>query len=85
MSATIRKLIVNLFEVIVNSDGCHHDERRDARIPKNILQAPFKLYCHPENRAQTAPGPSPRCSTTQYTFLGNLRPVCPFQAKSEKL
>jgi hypothetical protein len=52
---------------------------------KNIHRAPFKLHCRPENRAQSAPGPSPRCSTLQYTFPGNLRPVCPFESEGEKL
>jgi len=98
MPGTIRKLIFKAFGVIVNSNRGHrswnrpihetarrHDERCAARMPKNIHQAPFKLHCRPENRVQSAPGPSPRCSTAQYTFPGNLRPVCPFQSESEKL
>ena len=50
-----------------------------------IHQAPFKLHCRPEHRAQSAPGPSPRCSTIQYTFPANLMPVCPFESEGEKL
>jgi hypothetical protein len=52
---------------------------------KNICQAPFKLHCHPENWAQSAPEPSPRCSTMQYTFPRNLSLVCPFESEGEKL
>jgi hypothetical protein len=84
MHATIRKLIVKPFGVIVNSGRCRHDERRDACMP-NISISLRSSSTGPENRAESTLGPSPMCSTKQYTFLGNLRPVCPFEFAGEKL
>jgi len=61
------------------------EENPHPRPGNNTHQSPFRLHCRPENGAQSAPGPSPMCSTVQYTLPDNLRPVCSFESGSEKL
>jgi hypothetical protein len=46
---------------------------------RGILANSLSYYKH------QAPGPSSICSTMQYTFPGNLRPIGPFESRREKL
>ena len=63
MTATIRKLIVKPFGVIVNSDGCqhswnrpvhetaqHHDEPSDARMPRITIRPRSSSTVAPKTR-----------------------------------
>jgi len=104
MPATIRKLIVKPFGVIVNSDRCqrswnrstnpgncpiyetarHHDERSDARMPTVFIRLSSISTATPKTGHNLLLGLRSKCSTVQYTFPGNLRPVCPFESESEK-